>query len=165
MIRVVLIVLAVIVVAAIVVTAIGYALPKAHVASREQVVSRPAGEVFAALRDVNSYPNWRSDVTRVELLAGTPAVRWREHGSNGAIVFEFQQLEAPHRLVSRIADPSLPFGGTWTYVLTPEAGGTRVAITEHGEVYNPLFRFMSRFVFGHTATIDRFIEDLGKHLR
>ena len=37
-------------------------------------------------------------------------------------------------------------------------------ITENGEVYNPLFRFMSRFVFGHTATIDKYLEDLGQVL-
>jgi hypothetical protein len=63
----------------------------------------------------------------------------------------------------RIADPDLPFGGTWTYRLTPKGSGTRLAITEHGEVYNPLFRFVSRFVFGHTATVDRFIAALHLH--
>jgi len=35
-----------------------------------------------------------------------------------------------------------------------------VAITEDGEVYNPFFRFMSRFVFGHAATLDEFVKNL-----
>jgi uncharacterized protein YndB with AHSA1/START domain len=120
--------------------------------------------VFAVLHDVGKYPAWRSDVKRIELLTGPPATRWREDGSNGRITFEFQAVEPPRRLVSRIADPSLPFGGTWTYVLAPDAGQTRVSIIEHGEVRNVLFRFMSRFVFGHTATLDRFLDDLTRHL-
>ena len=37
-------------------------------------------------------------------------------------------------------------------------------ITEDGEVYHPLYRFMSRFVFGHTTTIDRYLTDLGRKL-
>ena len=86
--------------------------------------------------------------------------RWVEHGSNGDIAFESVERDPPRRLVTRIADRSLPFGGTWTYELTPAGSGTRLRITEHGEVFNPVFRFMSRFVFGHTATIDRFLKDV-----
>jgi hypothetical protein len=56
--------------------------------------------------------------------------------------------------VTRIADPDQPFGGTWTFELTRAGAGTRVTITERGEVYNPIFRFLSRFVFGHTATLE-----------
>ena len=40
--------------------------------------------------------------------------------------------------------------------------GCAVTITESCEVYNPIFRFMSRFVFGHSATIKRYLRDLGK---
>jgi hypothetical protein len=72
----------------------------------------------------------------------------------------FERMEPPSLLVSRIADPSLPFGGTWTYRIQPAAGGSAVTITEDGEVYNPFFRFMSRFVFGHTATLDEFLKNL-----
>ena len=49
-------------------------------------------------------------------------------------------------------------------IVTPEGSGTRLTITERGEVYNPVFRFMSRFVFGHTASLDRFAESLRAHL-
>ena len=62
----------------------------------------------------------------------------------------------------RIADPELPFGGTWTYELKPEGTGTRLVITERGEVYNPIFRFMSRFVFSRTATMEKMVADLEK---
>ncbi|NUR53434.1 MAG: hypothetical protein HOQ29_03225 [Acidobacteria bacterium] len=69
-------------------------------------------------------------------------------------------MDRPSRLVARITDPSLPFGGTWTYRIAPGQAGSQLSITEDGAVYNVIFRFLSRFVFGHTATIDRFITQL-----
>ena len=82
---------------------------------------------------------------------------FREHGSNGVITYRVETLTAPSRMVVRIADPSLPFGGTWTHDLkaTP-SGGTELTTTEDGEVYNPIFRFMSKFFFSPTATIEKF---------
>jgi hypothetical protein len=64
----------------------------------------------------------------------------------------------------RIADPDLPFGGTWTYDITPDADGSRLKITEHGEVYNPIFRFMARCVFGHERTMKAYLSALEKKL-
>jgi hypothetical protein len=66
--------------------------------------------------------------------------------------------------VTRIADPSLPFGGTWTYDLKPQGSGTELTITEDGEVYNPIFRFMSKFVFSQTATIEAYQASLKRKL-
>jgi len=144
---------------------VGYALPVAHVATREAQLAAPPERVFAALREVEKFPAWRSDVKAVELLAAGPPVRWRERGDND-ITFEMESVDAPRRMVTRIVDRSLPFGGSWTYELSPQqGGGTRLVITENGEVYNPLFRFVSRFVMGHTATIDKYIADLTRHLR
>jgi hypothetical protein len=37
-----------------------------------------------------------------------------------------------------------------------------VTITEDGEVSNALFRFMSRYVFGHTATLDAYLASLAR---
>jgi len=157
--RVLLYLLATLVVLAIVITAIGYALPQNHVASVETVLAADPGRVFDRISDPAHYPAWRKDVTRVEVL-GTQPLKWREHGSDDPITYEVVESQPPGRHVVRIADADLPFGGTWTYEVTPDGRGTRLMITEHGEVYNPIFRFMSRFVFSHTATIERFIESL-----
>ena len=48
--------------------------------------------------------------------------------------------------------------------LAADGGGTRLTITEDGEVYNPLFRFVSRFIMGHTSSIDRYLADVQKAL-
>ena len=162
--RIVILVLGVLVALVLLVIAIGYALPVGHVATRDVRLTAPPERVFGVLRDVEKYPTWRSDVKGVEVLATVPALRWRERGDND-ITLEMETVEAPRRIVTRIADRSLPFGGSWTYELSPQDGGTRLAITENGEVYNPLFRFMSRFVFGHTSTLEKFLGDLERHLR
>ena len=54
-------------------------------------------------------------------------------------------------------------GNTVQMSVTPKGDSTTLRIVEDGEVYNPVFRFVSRFVIGHTATIDRYLRDLGKH--
>jgi hypothetical protein len=78
------------------------------------------------------------------------------------VVYEEVEADPPRRLVARIADPSLPYGGSWTYVVAPERDGSRVTITEDGVVRNPIFRFVSRFVLGHHATQDAFLRALGR---
>ena len=98
------------------------------------------------------------------LPANEGRTRFREVGSDGSIVYETDSVVPGKRLVNRIADPSLPFGGRWTYDLAPDGDGTRLTITENGEVYNPVFRFVSRFIMGHTRTIDQFLTDLQRKL-
>lgn len=147
----------------LVVVVIGYALPVAHRATGSALVQAPPGRVFEVLTRVDEYPRWRRSVERVEIAArdlGGAVTRFREHGSDGTILFEVVERDAPRRLVTRIADPGLPFGGRWTFELAPAGDATRVTIVEDGEVYNPLFRFVSRFIMGHTRTIDTYLEDL-----
>ena len=89
---------------------------------------------------------------------------WRERGANGEITFAMTTFEPPTRLVTRIMDRDLPFGGEWEYVIAPEGAGSRLTITERGEVYNPLFRFVSRFVMGHTAGLETYLGALSTRL-
>jgi hypothetical protein len=63
-------------------------------------------------------------------------------------------------MVTRILDTDLGYSGQWTYTLAAENGGTRLTIREDGVVSNIFFRFMSRYVFGHTATIDSYLTAL-----
>jgi len=64
------------------------------------------------------------------------------------------------KLVLEIADENLPYGGTWTFAFTPDGSGTRLQITENGFVKNPVFRFLARFVFGYTGSIESCLRDL-----
>jgi hypothetical protein len=147
-----------------IVALIGSRLPKAHVASRSIVLHRSPQEVYAVVRDFDSAPKWRADVKRIDVDAqqGKP-VYFREEGKNGTINYELVEDVSPQRMVTRIRDTDLGFSGQWTYLLAPEDGGTRVTIREDGEVSNVIFRFMSHYVFGQTATIDSYLTSLAKH--
>jgi len=127
--------------------------------------SVPPEVIWSAMTDVAAFPSWRAGVTRVERLPdrnGYPV--WMEEGRSGKMTMAVERMEPPRVLVARIADPKLPFGGTWTYEITPDAGGSRLTITENGEIYNPLFRFMARFIFGYEGTIQSYLSSLEKRL-
>ena len=145
-----------------VVVVVGFLLPRDHVASTTATIPAPLDSVWEALTEVRDYPKWRPGVSSVDVLSTEGALRWREHTSDGVISFERTEEQRPRRLVARITDETLPFGGSWTYDLAPEAIGTRLTITERGYVTNPLFRFMSRFVFGHHRTQEDFQRALGR---
>jgi len=162
----ILITLAVIAALVVIVVAIGFLLPVNHVATGSARFAQPADKVFLAITEVEKFPEWRKSVERVEVLSpnGTHP-RFREIGSDGSLLFETDSVIPNKRVVNRIADRSLPFGGRWIYDLTPDGGGTRLTITEEGEVYNAVYRFVSRFIMGHTRTIDRYLSDLEAHFR
>ncbi|MFL5579799.1 MAG: SRPBCC family protein [Gemmatimonadaceae bacterium] len=144
---------------------VGRALPVRHRVSREARFAAPPAAVFAAITDVERFPEWRTGVTRVERVEDEGGRRrWRETSGGDAILYEVASEVPDERLVTRIADPSLPFGGTWTFELRPDGRGTRLTITEDGEVYSPLFRFASRYVMGHDRTIATYLKDLEARL-
>jgi hypothetical protein len=143
---------------------IGSRLPKAHVASRSILLHRSPQDVYAVVRDFDSAPKWRADVKRIDVDAqpGRP-VYFSEEGKNGTINYELVEDVPAQQMVTRIRDTDLGFSGQWTYQFAPENGGTRVTIREDGEVSNVIFRFMSHYVFGQTATIDSYLTSLAKH--
>jgi uncharacterized protein YndB with AHSA1/START domain len=164
--KILLIVGVVLVVIVVAVLVAGSLLPVRHVTSRSATFAVPPEAVWRAITEVEAFPAWRSDVTRVERLpdrAGRAV--WVEEGSNGRITFATERSEPPRVLITRIADPRLPFGGDWTYEITPTSSGSTLTITEHGEIYNPVFRLMARVVFGYDGTLTAYLASLQKKLQ
>lgn len=140
---------------------IGATLPADHVASRSADYDQSPQAIWEAITDYESFPEWRSGVSTVERLPdrdGRPA--WVEHGAFGPLPMAVDEARPPTRLVLRIADDTLPFGGTWTYEINRLNGNTSLTITERGTITNVVFRFMSRFVFGYTSTMETYLHDL-----
>lgn len=147
----------------ILIALIGWLLPKDHVATRMAQYRQPPEAIWKAITDVDAMPSWREGVKSVQRLPdrnGLPA--YVEVSSSGALPYETVQMDPPRKLVTRIADPKLPFGGTWTFDITPTNEGATLRITEQGYVTNPFFRFMSRFVFGQTGTMESYLKSLAK---
>ena len=116
---------------------IGWMLPRSHKASRTLRVRRSPAEVWPPLMLAT-----QASSTPVDVLESTP----------------------PHRLVTRVTEAEKNFGGTWTISIAPVPGGSDVTITEDGWVANPIFRFVSRVVIGHHATLDGVLKQVAKSL-
>jgi hypothetical protein len=131
------ILIALVVVAAVVavIAAIGATLPRDHVASRSLALRRPAEEVWLAIMQATA-------------ASGVPV--------------DVVESDPPRRQVTRVKDTEKMFGGTWTITVTPSPTGSTLTITEAGWVGNPIFRFVSRYVMGHHATMDGMLKAVAK---
>lgn len=161
--RIALIIISTLAGALCVVLLIGAFLPRKHVATREIVLRRTPHEVYAIARNFASAPKWRSDVNAVEMLDAVEGrERFREDSTNGRITYQVLEDVPDSKFVTEIVDRDLGYFGSWTYEFLPAPEATRVRITEHGEVPNVFFRFVSRFAFGHTATMDAYLRSLAR---
>jgi hypothetical protein len=138
-----------------VVWAIGSMLPIQHRASASRLLAADADSVWRRIDRVGEWPTWQ-DLT-VELVA-EDTVRVAQEGQ---VLLYHLDRSRRRTLVTEIVTPGLPFGGRWTWSVTPnESGSAVVTIVEDGEVYDPLFRFFGRFVFGHDRSIHAALDAL-----
>ena len=143
----------------LVVVVVGALLPKHHMATRSAVFRARAEHLFSLIAGPQ---NWRADVKTYEpITSGAGPQMWRETNSHGeTIAYEVVECMPPTLLRTRIATTGLPYSGGWTYALEDNGSSTTVRITEEGDVYNPVFRFVSRFIMGHTRSIDAYLNNL-----
>lgn len=161
----ILVVVGVLVAAVLITTVIGSFLPEEHVAMRTLILRQLPQNVWRVMTDFANQPLWQPDLKSIQRLPDRNGHEvWQEEFARGMkIPLETVETDAPRRLVRRIASDELAFGGTWEYLLTPTTeGGCQVTITERGTVGNPFFRFLSKFVFGHTATMEKYLTSLAK---
>jgi hypothetical protein len=142
---------------------LGSILPRNHVATRSAYFHRSPVELYAAIYEIDSALTWRTDISQVETLAPRARHRcFRETTKHGKVTYLVVAEQAPEKLILKIADDNLPYGGTWTYDLIPKGSGTVLQITERGEIKNVIFRCLARFVFGYTASMETRLSDLGR---
>jgi hypothetical protein len=121
---------------------VGTMLPRTHMASRRMRLQHAPEEVWPVL---------------MRTLDGS------------AVPVDVLENRPPVRLVTRVKESERNFGGRWTIDITPASDGgaprgSTVAITEDGWVANPIFRFVSRFVIGHHATMDGILTSVARAL-
>ncbi len=145
---------------------IGLLIPKTHTASRRVRYVHPPDRVWTAISRFEDHARWRPDVKRIERLEDRDGhAVWREvHSRGDTLTMEVVELEPPTRMVTRVVD-NRHVGGTWTLEVEPLDGSScAMTITENGEIYNPVFRFVARFIMGYNATMDSFHRALGGEL-
>lgn len=124
-----------------VVALVGYFLPVGHVASRSAEFAKPPEAVFTLISTPDALGEWSGSSVKSEVVESVP----------------------PSRLVTRVVGET-QFGGTWTFEIVPSPAGSRLTITERGEIYNVVFRALARFVFGYTSTLDAYLQAAAKKL-
>ncbi|MGH7671430.1 MAG: SRPBCC family protein [Gemmatimonadales bacterium] len=143
---------------------IGAFIPREHRATSTVMLHQPPDSVWSVIRDLGGVTRWWPEVKSSERMpdaAGREA--WRQKSGGFDVPLVVTESQAPRRLVTEIvAQEGAAFGGTWTYDLAPVDGGTRVTVTEAGWISNPIFRFLSRVVFGYYGTLDGYLKHLGK---
>jgi hypothetical protein len=146
---------------AAIMAAIGAMLPRDHHATRKARFHVSPEALYAVLAGP---PDWRTGVKSFGELPDREGRKqwWEEDTHHQKIAYELVEAKPPNRLVTRIAQPGLPFGGGWTFEISAlPGGGSELRIREDGEIYNVIFRFMARFVFGYTGSIETYFSDLG----
>lgn len=142
------------------VVVIGAMLPKHHIVTRSAFIKASPEQVFQL---ISGPPDWRPDLKTYSVIeeGGKHIVRETDkHGQT--VTYERIEYRQPTLLKTVIADRNLPFGGGWTWNVQPQNDGCLVTIIEDGEIYNPVFRFVSRFLIGYTRTIDDYLTRLAQ---
>jgi len=143
---------------------LGSLLPRVHVVARSVQLGQPPETVWQVVTDFATVPSWHPGVRRVERLPDRDGREvWRETYKGGPpLQLETVEAGPPYRLVRSIADANLPFRGQWEFEIAPAPLGSRITITERGEVPNPLFRFLARVVLNPAAHLEAYLRALAR---
>ena len=105
---------------------------------------RPPQEVWQVISDFAAVPTWHPELKTVERLPDRSGHEvWRETDRRGyPVQLETIEALAPLHLVRHISDEDGPFSGQWEFDLQPAGEGSRITLTERGDIANPFFRVM-----------------------
>lgn len=140
----------------------GALLPEEHHAARTLITKQTPQALWDVINDHANEPQWRSDVASVTSLGlrdGKPV--WQENYKDGnRVTLITTETKPPTRMVRELTDLEGPFSGRWEIDITPTAAGSNITVTEIGKVSNPIFRFISKYVIGHTTFMERYLKGL-----
>ncbi len=165
----------------------GGLLPREHRVSQSAVVAAPPARAFALLADVAGAASWQGDVYEIVPVASAETVsmepaasveptepmastapaaqteQFREIGKRGAQRVQLISAKSPAELTIARRGGGVAFRGTWHYRLQPVDEGTRITVTERGEIPNPVFRLLSRVIVGRDRALDAQLTALKAH--
>jgi hypothetical protein len=142
---------------------IGLLTPADHRASRALKTKQPPQVIWDTINDHANEQTWRDDIASITSAGernGKPI--WTENYKDGnTLNLMTTESTPPNRMVREIAEEG-PFSGRWEIDIQPTPDGSLVRITEIGKVSNPFFRFVSKYVIGHTYQMEKYLTNLGK---
>jgi uncharacterized protein YndB with AHSA1/START domain len=142
----------------------GTNLPETHELTLKTVYHQPREQVWKAIADYSTAPEWSPSIARVERrpdLDGLPV--WRFYDKDGHHMdVQVVEEKAPERHVSRIIATDYPYAGSWTFTLEDAGNKTLVTLTEEGRVKSPLWRLAMRYLMGQDTMVRAYLQELGK---
>jgi hypothetical protein len=164
------VVVVVILLAVGIVLVMGGLQPRNHTVSATVTINAPQAVVWQRITDLQSQTSWRSGLTGVDMLPaqdGHPC--WQETSSFGKMPLCEVLSAAPSTRIVRISDAKLPYGGLWTYELSPGMGPTDpnvtiLKITENGFTGPWIYRFVGHYIFHEDSQIKQYEADLQKSI-
>ena len=147
---------------------IGCFLPRHHTVTRSIVLKQTANSVWESITVFERIPGWWPAVVMVERLPdhdGHPVyhqVFQTGRRRQQSIRVEVIEKEGPKRMVTRVVDVNGPFRGKWMYEIAEVADGSRITITEQGELASRFIRTMFRLMMSKTQFIDSYLVFLGR---
>lgn len=145
----------------------GSRLPREHRSVVSATFKAPPFVVWAALTDYAAMPAWWPSLksVRTEKLPDGTELTWNTDRHRHEIPYRTAEARVNEKLVRVIASDQLPFGGTWTFLLSPAPnGGTQLTLTEDGIIHAPVFRAIATWFIGLDATQKDFLAAFEKHL-
>lgn len=140
----------------------GTTLPETHRVAKTVRLEATQDVVWALITDYQNTPEWWSDVKSVEEETRPDGTRvtWNidQHGER--LGFVTSEVTPPTKLVRKILDEGLPFGGVWIFELATDGGATQLTLTEDGFVTPPFFRAAMHLIIGEDAKINSFLTAL-----
>jgi len=141
----------------------GLVTPRQQIVSRTMRLDAPADTVWARVRAVEQYAEWRSELEDVDIEASSPGqVRWTERSTTGSAAFEMRSDDAPYRFGIRSREVDVASSSEWIWHVLGEGDHTRVTLTGRIDTPNPMARFVSTHLVGHGKPIERRLRDLAR---
>lgn len=144
---------------------IGTFLPVEHVIGRSVRLRQSPETVWGVITDYANVPSWHPHVKKAEALSDpTGAESWQEWHKGCGVPLRLTTTEClpPRRLVRTIDDGQQFFRGRWEFDLTPDGLGSRLTITEHGEILKPFVRALARLCFNPAMYLDKYLKALAQ---
>ncbi len=154
----ILIVLGTLIVVVILVYVIGMLMEVTHKATAQRKFKVSANQIWLILTDFKDYKSWRSGIKELRVDGDRQWTETNSYGDNVSYALEI--IAENQSMKTQILNKDLPYGGYWEFTLSSDPGGCVLSITENGEVYNPFFRFMSKYIFGHDTSLKTYMKDL-----
>ena len=134
----------------------GMLLSEHHIISSRILLNESPENVWRAISDLASTPDWYANIVSEERLADRNGHQvWKEQYRNGQeLVLETVESCPPHRLMRAAIEGNVR--ESWEFELQPTKNGSELRVTESGDIPNPFKRFVSKYLMGHFRAIDNY---------